>query len=320
MTSPDISIIVPVHSLAHFSSTWNSLISVNSRNIELEIIIILDRVPKIDIESIVSLNNPKVQIIESKGTGIVATLNTGLSIAKGRYIARLDEDDLMLSKRLQSQMSYLERHSKCMAVGSSLILIDETNSWIGAAHYPGRINKIDSNIFKRNPIAHPSVMYRRLQVIDLGGYREGFAEDWDLWIRLLSKGYLRNSFKPFTAYRIHPNQLSRNKMYSTELAGTQLAHDFHSRLNVQQEKDELGGSLKASGPRNHLDFELKEIVEFYQLSHVPRKELIRTLSGLRFLSTIILRKLNSTCKNLLISTMYFTYIRKQLKRALTEYA
>lgn len=315
MTAPDISLIVPVHSLDFFHSTWNSLKSVMSRKIELEILIVLDRVSIKEIEKIVSLSSPNVQIIESKGPGIVPTLNTGLSIAKGRYIARIDDDDVILSRRLIKQMRYLDKHSKCMAVGSSLVLIDEKNSWVGTTYYPTRINKIGNNIFKHNPIAHPSVMYRRLEVIEIGGYRDNFAEDWDLWIRLLSKGYLKNTLQPFTAYRIHPNQLSRDTMYRTEIAGTRLAEEFHSSIIEQQRMNDKKNRFKASKIEYQLDFELQEILHYYQLFHVPKKDLIRTVHGFRFLLTMLLRKVSFKSANLLLSTVYFIYIRKQLKRA-----
>jgi hypothetical protein len=202
-----------------------------------------------------------------------------------------------------------------MAVGSSLVLIDEKNSWVGATYYPRRINKISNKIFKRNPIAHPSVMYRRLEVIEIGGYRDNFAEDWDLWIRLLSKGYLRNTLQPFTAYRIHPNQLSRDAMYRTEIAGTRLAQEFHSSMIEQQRIKDKNNSLEASKIGYKLDFELQEVLHYYQLFHVSKKDLIRTLRGFRFLLTMLLRKVSFKSGNILISTVYFIYIKKQLKRA-----
>jgi glycosyltransferase involved in cell wall biosynthesis len=145
--------------------------------------------------------------------GIAHALNSGIHAAETKYIARLDSDDEMLPERIQMQLNYLESNSDCVLVGSQLTYITEEGEVVGLSKYPESSEQILKFLTFGNPIAHPSVMYRRDEILKAGLYNprmEG-AEDLDMWIRLSIFGKFKNLPIPLTRYRQHVGQISREK-------------------------------------------------------------------------------------------------------------
>jgi glycosyltransferase involved in cell wall biosynthesis len=152
-------------------------------------------------------------IVESKNPGLVAALNRGLAVAQGSFIARLDADDLMLSSRLQRQFDYLNSNDDVVVLGSEVIEIDQFGKSIGLRKYPTSKESMKIALQKQCTIAHPSTMFRRNNVLEIGGYRTFFehAEDYDLWLRLIHYGGVVSLDFPLTMYRIHPEQISNSQ-------------------------------------------------------------------------------------------------------------
>ena len=128
--------------------------------------------------------------------GIVAALNQGLRLARGRYVARMDADDVMHPDRLQAQVAYLQHHPRLALLATQVELFPQQHIQAGYAEYVRWQNHcvshrdIADEIYVESPLAHPSVMFRRQAVTAVGGYREGnFPEDYDLWLRMLQRNY-----------------------------------------------------------------------------------------------------------------------------------
>jgi glycosyltransferase involved in cell wall biosynthesis len=153
----------------------------------------------------------RVKLVKCELRGIANALNYGISVASGNFIARLDADDLMVVNRLSAQVDFMNSHSDCVMVGSQISLFSESEN-LGISNYPTSAKSISRFLSVRNPIAHPSVLIRKSAVEQSGGYNpmaEG-AEDLDLWLRLSKKGNIYNLSSPFTRYRIHDNQVTKN--------------------------------------------------------------------------------------------------------------
>lgn len=127
--------------------------------------------------------------------GIVKALNAGLQVARGRYIARMDADDLSLAGRLGLQKKHLEDHPETGLVSCLVEHMGDKKEKAGYARHVRWINSLtdhESISIKRfieSPLAHPSVMYRKTLLEEYGGYREGdFPEDYELWLRWLEQG------------------------------------------------------------------------------------------------------------------------------------
>lgn len=215
MTDSSLSILLPVHSTRYLRETLLSIYMSQGISDSWELVVVLDRVSKEDFD----LSNPtesmriNCSVIESKFPGIVNALNLGLSFCKGKYIARIDQDDLVSRKRFHKQMRYLQKHPKAVAVGGSLRLINENGNTIGFKAYPLFNATIVRKMYDFSPIAHPGAMFLSDAVREVGGYKLGVPEDWDLWIRLSKIGMLHNLNCVVISYREHTSQLSRTKLY-----------------------------------------------------------------------------------------------------------
>ncbi len=166
-----------------------------------------------------------VTVRHPRNRGIVAALESGLSVSSGKYIARMDADDVSLPDRLRLQAAYLDRHAQVGVVSSLVEFGGDDSRHAGYAGYVDWINslvtpeQIALNRFVESPIAHPSVMFRRELIERHGGYRDGsFPEDYDLWLRWLEAGVVMAKI-PEVLVRWHdpPRRLSRtDPRYSVE--------------------------------------------------------------------------------------------------------
>lgn len=127
--------------------------------------------------------------------GIVAALNLGVGVSQGRYIARMDADDLCRPERLQQQADYLDLHANVGLVASRVYFAGDRQAQRGLALFVDWTNEllepeqIERCRFIETPIIHPSVMFRRELFERHGGYRQGdFPEDYELWLRWLDQG------------------------------------------------------------------------------------------------------------------------------------
>lgn len=146
---------------------------------------------------------PFINIYKSTLYGLTHSLNLGLDYASGKYIARMDADDISDPYRLVTQYNYLENNLEVSVCGSSYSLIDESGNLIRHVVLPENDKQIKRALFFRNPICHPSVMYRRDLILSEGGYLGGLhAEDYDMWTRLcLKKVKFYNIQKNLLGYR-----------------------------------------------------------------------------------------------------------------------
>ncbi|MBT3380417.1 MAG: glycosyltransferase [Lentisphaerae bacterium] len=157
--------------------------------------------------------------------GIVAALNDGLAVAQGRYIARMDADDISAPERLAFQLAALDGAPDLGMVGTRVTFGGDRETHAGYALYVDWTNSllapeaISLNRFVESPFAHPSVMFRRGLVDQFGGYRDGeFPEDYELWLRWLDAG-VRMAKLPETllTWSDPPSRLSRvDQRYSFE--------------------------------------------------------------------------------------------------------
>jgi len=145
--------------------------------------------------------------------GYVVHLNKGIELTKGNLIARMDSDDISLPDRLGKQVNLLIERPEVVAVGSSSIRIDANGEVIGNSKRQTESSELFWQSFFSNPLAHPTVMYKKDAVLTVGGYNPDKlpAEDYDLWTRLLKIGQLANIAEPLLKYREHGESVSVKK-------------------------------------------------------------------------------------------------------------
>jgi glycosyltransferase involved in cell wall biosynthesis len=154
----------------------------------------------------------KVQLILSELPGVANALNCGLEFSNADLIARIDSDDLVIAGRIAKQRKELIKR-RLSVLGGQAMFIDENGNRLHPfkTNNPISMLEIHKQMFFRNPISHPSVMFRRDSALVAGGYRDEFEglEDLDLWIRMSLKGKVRNSKDTYISYRISGKQASK---------------------------------------------------------------------------------------------------------------
>lgn len=161
-----------------------------------------------EIELKILLKNTK--IISSHSSGLSAALTLGLNYCSGEIVIRIDTDDIMKPERIRKQLDFLNSNSNVMVVGSLAELIDQNtkllNRTVGndvSPYYISKMMKIHCALI------HPTCAFRIKQIRSVGGYGlHGFAEDYDLWTRVLRKYPESIAIIPevLIKYRIHQNQ------------------------------------------------------------------------------------------------------------------
>ena len=149
----------------------------------------------------------------SRKPGIAGALNTGITMATSQWIARLDSDDMSVSTRLQSQLSCA--NSNTVLVFASAAGISTSGSQSSPRHIDrhGFYQLSIARLLLSNPIPHSTALLRRSALESLNGYNEDatLLEDYDLWLRLSTKGELIGRRESLVLRREHAGQLSRRR-------------------------------------------------------------------------------------------------------------
>lgn len=172
---------------------------------DFEYILVNDGDPKVSrgIES--RFGDARLRVIDVAPSTVAAKRALGLTLAKGKYVAMIDADDVCEPERLRVQVEFLEKHDDHVLVGSAVTFIDECSRVLGSRRYPEDDADIRRTLPLFNCIAQPSVMARRSALLEVGGYSTRFplVEDYDLWLRLARRGKLHNFTQPLIRYRLH---------------------------------------------------------------------------------------------------------------------
>lgn len=202
---PEITVLLCVFNGAdHLNEAIDSVLRQSFKDFELLIIDdgSTDGTPDI----VKNVRDQRVRSIRhNTNRGLISRLNEGLDEAAGRYIARMDADDLCHRERLDRQFQFLESHREVGVLGTAVRIIDSKGRGRIVYQYPEDHEVIDWVLPFVCPLAHPSIMMRRDLVRSVGGYAASavHAEDYDLWERLLSRTRFANLPQPLLGLRKH---------------------------------------------------------------------------------------------------------------------
>jgi glycosyltransferase involved in cell wall biosynthesis len=158
--------------------------------------------------------DPRVRLVRRAHAGLVETLNAGLDLARGALVARMDADDVALARRLELQVARLDRNPDLVCVGGAYEVIDAKGRRIDLVRPPEAPEQILAAALEgRSPICHPAALYRRAQVLAVGGYDVAapVAQDYDLWLRLMDVGRLANLADVVLRLRYHARSVSERE-------------------------------------------------------------------------------------------------------------
>lgn len=244
---PAISVVMPAFNAgAYLLEAVESILGQTERDFELILINDGSADATHEIAQELCARDSRIRYFSQENSGIVATLNRGLDLCRGEFIARMDADDIAHSRRFEKQLQLLQQNPQVVICGSDALMIGKAS---------GRLRKPRSDRACRAWLligpcfVHPSVMFRR-SVIDRGlRYRAAceYAEDYDFWFQIAALGQLRNLREPLLSYRFHGAQLTSTKRQTqcsthVDIATAQLAgqgiridkRDFHAILWPEQ--------------------------------------------------------------------------------------
>jgi GT2 family glycosyltransferase len=197
---------------------------------DLELIVVDDESTDATAEILASIDDPRLVLLRNdERLGLAASLNRALDHARGRYVARLDTDDIAFPRRLERQLARMQDGSSPAILGSAVMELDG-NGRAGELHVmPRGSDAVRWAALFSSPFFHPSVLIDR-ELLEREGLRYDTefleSEDYDLWARLLRVAQGDNLAEPLVLYRVHEGQASARRR--------EVQRDFQLRVALRE--------------------------------------------------------------------------------------
>ena len=239
-TSPVISIVMPVYNANpdYLRESIESIINQTFRDFEL--LIIDDGSTETQgIDCIQACRDSRIRLIHNPHD-FVDSLNKGIAESKGKYIARMDADDIMLPHRLQTQYEFMETHPEIDVCGSWMETVGLHNEIV---KLQGAHDDIAKSLLLGNSMAHPTVLLRKSSVCRDGTnlYPKGYdcAEDYKLWTDLAVKGLrFANIQEVLLKYRISDQQVTKIRQKEMQQSAYRIQMEYAEQLMQKMTNEE----------------------------------------------------------------------------------
>ncbi len=204
-----VTIILPVYNAEkHLNEAIDSILHQSYSFFEL--VLINDGSSDRSEEIILAYSDRRIRYIKNaQNIGLIDTLNLGFSLAQGKYIARMDNDDIALPDRIEKQVAFLESNPNIGLLGSGYTIFGDKNEVV---NYPKNNDDLKLATLFYNPFCHPSIILRK-QIMDDNNLRFKkeyiHAEEYKLWTELLFLTECHNLEDNLLMYRSHASQISR---------------------------------------------------------------------------------------------------------------
>lgn len=265
---PKITVLMPVYNCElYIQEAVDSIL--NQTFYDFEFLIIDDASTDKTTAIIKRYKDPRIKLIEKPlNMGYTNSLNYGLKVAKGEYIARMDGDDISLPERFAKQIAFLDANPDVVLCGSNFSIIGKDK----VVNLPKENEDVKLALLKGNCIVHPSVMMRnsiiQCYAISYDSMTEP-AEDYDLWVRLLKFGKLYNIQEVLLNYRVHATQVSQKReqqqIYSALQSRFKILNYVEYSFNAYEHK------LLEKIIQTNVEVTFSEIKDFF---HLKKKMLL----------------------------------------------
>jgi cellulose synthase/poly-beta-1,6-N-acetylglucosamine synthase-like glycosyltransferase len=165
------------------------------------------------IASSYAASDSRIRLEDIPHCGLAEARNAGCSLARAKYIAIMDADDVSLPDRLLREVDFMEKHPGCGVVGGAAEWIDARSKFMFTVENPIADDEIKSALITHCPFVHTSLLIRTEAFAFVGGYRAAFAlsQDYDLCLRISEHFPCANLKQAVVRYRVHPHQVSLSK-------------------------------------------------------------------------------------------------------------
>ncbi len=250
---PTVSVIMSVYNepIDWIQQAADSIL--NQTFTDFEFIIINDKPDREENKTLLSELSEKdrrIRVVNNpENIGLTASLNKGIQLAKGNYIARMDADDISLENRFREQVQFLESNLNIGICGTDARIIDKEGTVTNKMWLYHKSEVLKASIISYCPFIHPTIMGRR-HIFEANKYDENcrVAQDWNLWLRLVESVQFANIPKVLFHYRIHQCQSQvkagaersiKSRMYADSIFADKLSLEGEIRkLFIKSRSDE----------------------------------------------------------------------------------
>lgn len=208
------SVLIAVYDKEQPSYLRQSLDSIFSQELPPDEVVLVEDGPLNDeLENVIRCYSDRLTVVrlkENKGLGLA--LQEGLAHCNYDIVARMDSDDIAMPKRFRKEMIWLMEHPETDVVGSWVEeFTDSPGNPVSIRKVPENHEQLLRFCRSRNPMNHPTVMFRKESVLKAGNYRHcPLFEDYDLWMRMLHNGArFHNLQEPLLWFRLSSQLYSR---------------------------------------------------------------------------------------------------------------
>ena len=269
--APLVSVIMPSYnSKKYIKKAIDSVLEQTYSNFELIIVDGNSTDGTLDILDEYKKQDRRIKVIQDEGRGIGAALQLGCQIASGKFIARMDSDDIAINTRFEKQLKIFHSIPNLMLVASPVIYINEDDSIVGYSFPYTNKRIIQEKVYL---IAHPTVMMKKDAYVKAGGYQPLLrAEDYFLWNRMRLMGEFYIFKEPLIKYRLLQDSLSHtlDDNFNKKL-GRKLESYFIKPIISEIDIIEINDFISTNLPKNRI------------ISHMSSKRKIRLFSFLKII-------------------------------------
>lgn len=188
---PLVTVLMPCFNGGPFlRDTLKSIL--NQTFYDYELLIINDCSTDDSLKTIQSFNDQRIRIhTNTVNLGQTKSLNIGLKLSRGKYVAINDADDLSLPERIEKQVAFIRNRPEYPVIGTSCFIMDKQGMITRTFHRPTDPRAIQLQFLSDTPMTHGSVLMDKNFILSVGGYDEEFRiiQDYELWSALMRKGY-----------------------------------------------------------------------------------------------------------------------------------
>ena len=269
--APLVSVIMPSYnSKKYIKKAIDSVLEQTYSNFELIIVDGNSTDGTLDILDEYKKQDRRIKVIQDEGRGIGAALQLGCQIASGKFIARMDSDDIAINTRFEKQLKIFHSIPNLILVASPVIYINEDDSIVGFSFPYTNKRIIQEKVYL---IAHPTVMMKKDAYVKAGGYQPLLrAEDYFLWNRMRLMGEFYIFKEPLIKYRLLQDSLSHtlDDNFNKKL-GRKLESYFIKPIISEIDIIEINDFISTNLPKNRI------------ISHMSSKRKIRLFSFLKII-------------------------------------
>jgi glycosyltransferase involved in cell wall biosynthesis len=288
-SDPIVSVVMPVYNAEKFlREAIDSILRQTFEDFELIIINDGSTDKSQAIINYYAAIDSRIVAVEQPNHGVVYTANKAIEMARGKYIARMDADDVSLADRLLQEVNLLNSHPHTVLVCSSFEVFDDSGVFRYRDITPPYNRDLKRALYLRNPIANGSTMIRKQALIDAGLFEEIFAEDFHMWMKLAHLGDFEATSTVLYRWRMNPNGLTLS----------------NNHLSMQYGKDYIEDRWRETAPRPASRHEIVEAIKQYKAHYAAGKASEFT--------NIILADLTQLAAKLVIHKRYIEGIRQLL--------